>query len=188
MQQRLTSVERQASSRPWRAVSVVVLAVLSSVAWWPTPVVAGAASGQTPPAPPSAPAPPAPPAPPPATDAVVGHTDEGPGSWWAYIKADRVMGGRATDDPRVNALREGGPVFWFVRDKREYVVRDAAALREVEQIVAPVEALGAGQKEGTGQGGMSPRMEQATAQMERKITDLIVRTLADGRAKPLKTQ
>jgi hypothetical protein len=119
----------------------------------------------------------------------MGRVGEGTGSWWAYIRRDRVTAHGSEDDPRISALRQSGPVFWFVRDNREYVVRDAATLREVEAIVAPVEALGAQQRAespapASGEReAASRRLEEAGAKMEREIADLIAKVLADGRAR-----
>lgn len=121
-------------------------------------------------------------------DALIGHTGDENGSWWAYIKPDHVTTRGARDDARFNALKDGGPVFWFVRDTREYVVRDPATLKEVERIVAPIETLAPAQKGPNGQAVPNPQADRVTAQMERQITNLIAQTLADGRAKPLKTQ
>jgi len=40
------------------------------------------------------------------------------------------------------AEREKGPAFWFARDGREWIVRDAALVAEAERILEPVQEIG----------------------------------------------
>jgi bla regulator protein blaR1 len=70
-----------------------------------------------------------------------------------------TMSGSTTDIARARRFRSGGgQLLWFRKDGREYVVRDADVLREVQAIWEPVNRLGEEQgKLGTKQGELGTR-------------------------------
>ncbi len=77
-----------------------------------------------------------------------------------FLKDDEsTMSGSTSDIARARRFRSGaGPLLWFRRDGREYVIRDADMLREVQAIWEPVGRLGEEQgKLGTRQGELGTR-------------------------------
>ncbi len=121
----------------------------------PAPPVPPAPRGAypAPPAPGALPVPPAPPAPP------AGRSHSGSYSYRyssddngdAYVlfhgggNAEMTMSGDTGDIERASELRRkagGGELLWLRRGGREYVIRDAATLREVEEIFRPQRELG----------------------------------------------
>ena len=62
---------------------------------------------------------------------------------WALVGADghRTMS-QWMDDTRVRHLHGDGPAFWFSHAGREYVIRDAAVLAEIERAFAPMGHVG----------------------------------------------
>lgn len=132
----------------------------------PAPPASPGASYAPPPAPPAPPAysiPPAPPAPaaPPAPPAPPGrsahmhtssysyrYSSDDDGVSYVLFHGDggsMTMSGDSDDVGRARELRRkagGGDLMWLRRDGREYVIRDAATLREVREIFRPQEELG----------------------------------------------
>lgn len=66
-----------------------------------------------------------------------------------FAGADHTtMSGTQGDMERARRHRTGGdPLLWFVRDGREYIVRDATVLAELQKVWGPVTAVGAEQAE-----------------------------------------
>jgi len=57
-----------------------------------------------------------------------------------------MMSGSSADRSRASSLRKGKEqMLWFRRDGQEYIVRDPAVLREVEEIYRPLREIGGGQ-------------------------------------------
>jgi beta-lactamase regulating signal transducer with metallopeptidase domain len=83
--------------------------------------------------------------------------DEGPHLTFVFFLNDdqSTMSGSTADIARARRFRSGdGQLLWFRKDGREYVVRDAGVLREVQAIWDPVSQLGdeqgqVGAKQGT---------------------------------------
>lgn len=61
-----------------------------------------------------------------------------------FVNGDTTtMSGRSEDLDRARGLRQGNePLFWFVQSGREYVIRDAAVLREIHAAWRPVSDIG----------------------------------------------
>jgi beta-lactamase regulating signal transducer with metallopeptidase domain len=136
--------------------------------------------GTTPPAPPIPPMPPTPPTPPtppePPADGGRGHAQYGVRSHSHDAMDDRhhgdpyvllqgrdevTMSGDTADVERARQQQRqagGGDLLWLRRAGREYVIRDAATLREVREIFRPQAELGARQGElGAQQGELGAR-------------------------------
>jgi bla regulator protein blaR1 len=103
----------------------------------------------------------------PTASATVGHAaatvtgDQGL-SYVLYVEQGRhnaTMSGSSSDMDKASRLRRGGePLLWFRLGSKEYVVRDAAVLREAEEIWRPVSRLGEQQGElGAQQGALGAR-------------------------------
>lgn len=72
------------------------------------------------------------------------------GDSWIILKGEgnTIMNGSSRDIGHVRKLRKGDEdIFWFRRDGKEYVIRDAATLARVEKIWEPIGELGAKQGE-----------------------------------------
>ena len=86
---------------------------------------------------------------------------EAPRLTFVFFLSDEhtTMSGSTADIARARRFRSGGGQFlWFRQDGREYVVRDADVLREVQAIWEPVNQLGEEQgKLGTRQGELGSR-------------------------------
>ena len=93
-----------------------------------------------PPARPASPAPPAP-LPPPLPPRSMMHLGEfhDVADAWIYFTGDHtMMDGSRNDRRRAEAQRKGNErLFWFARDGKEYVVRDAATLDAIDKLFAP---------------------------------------------------
>src|SRR6202035_4795308 len=76
-------------------------------------------------------------------------------------KSDVTMSGDTASIERARKLQQeagGGDLLWVRHDGKEYVIRDAATLREVREIFRPQRELGAKQGElGTQQGELGAR-------------------------------
>lgn len=64
-----------------------------------------------------------------------------------FASADHTtMSGRSGDVEKARRHRSGGdPLLWFIRDGREYIVRDTTVLAELNQVWEPVTTVGAEQ-------------------------------------------
>jgi len=73
-----------------------------------------------------------------------------------------MMSGSSADRSRAASLRKGKEqLLWFRRDGREYVVRDPAVLREVEETFRPLRQIGEEQaKVGAKQAGIGQRQAE----------------------------
>ncbi|HEX6904786.1 MAG TPA: M56 family metallopeptidase [Thermoanaerobaculia bacterium] len=128
----------------------------------PAPRAAGAREYQgvtpPPPAPPRPPKPPVPPKPPKEGKHGYSYSYNDNGNSWIILKGENntIMNGSTRDIEKVRQLRKGGEdIFWFRRDGKAYVVRDAATLAQVEKIWEPIGELGAKQGElGAQQGAL----------------------------------
>jgi beta-lactamase regulating signal transducer with metallopeptidase domain len=113
-----------------------------------------------PPAPPAPPRPPKPPKPP-KEGYSYSYNDNDNGDSWIVLKGENntIMNGSTRDIEKVRRLRKNGEdIFWFRRDGKAYVVRDAATLAQVERIWEPIGELGAKQGElGAQQGALGGR-------------------------------
>lgn len=100
------------------------------------------AAPPAPPAPPVPPVPPAPPAPEPWSHPKV-VVNGAPLDGWAMFGADgdRFVANWGDRD-RLESLRHGGPAFWFRLGGKEYVIRDAALLEELERTFEPMHRIG----------------------------------------------
>ena len=113
-------------------------------------------------APPPPPVPPVPPAPPPAGLAGFGahhvsiRTHDGATEGLAMIDGDSVvLDGSDLDVAAVRRLQDGhGPLLWFRRDNRAWVIRDPAYLERAKAAYAEVEALGREQGKLGGEQGL----------------------------------
>ncbi|HJR61578.1 MAG TPA: M56 family metallopeptidase [Vicinamibacterales bacterium] len=80
---------------------------------------------------------------------------------FVYIRNDRntTMSGRSGDVERARRLRQSGePLLWFLKNGKEYVVRDPAVLNELDNIWEPVGRIGGEQgKVGGKQGEIGAR-------------------------------
>ncbi len=57
-----------------------------------------------------------------------------------------TMSGNRGDVERARSLRSGGePILWFMRDGKEYVVRDPGTLKQLQELWVPVNIIGAEQ-------------------------------------------
>jgi bla regulator protein BlaR1 len=79
------------------------------------------------------------------------------------------MSGRSGDVERARSLRQGGEqLLWFVHGGREYVVRDEALLKQVQELWAPVSRIGAEQGEiGAKQGAIGAEQGRIGARQGR---------------------
>lgn len=125
---------------------------------YPTPAPAPRAAGARehgkgvtpPPAPPAPPLPPAPPKPPKQGKHSYSYSYNDNGDSWIVLKGDSntIMNGSSRDVEQVRRLRKGSEdIFWFRRDGKAYIVRDAATLARIEKIWEPIGELGAKQGE-----------------------------------------
>ena len=113
------------------------------------------ASRQAPPPPPSpppaprAPAPPPPPPPPPPPRHLrhAGGFHDAADAWIYFSGDHTTMDGSRNDRRRAEAQRKGNErLFWFARDGKEYVVRDAATLDAIDKLFAPERELAENQQ------------------------------------------
>jgi beta-lactamase regulating signal transducer with metallopeptidase domain len=109
----------------------------------PAPVARVSQVAPAPPAPPVPPAPPAPPAPPKSLSWEKGES---------YVlmlgKSRSMMSGSMDDVRRAKDLQKGDePLLYFRRNGKAYVVRDAALLKQAEEIFRPQAEMGARQGE-----------------------------------------
>ncbi len=76
-----------------------------------------------------------------------------------------TMSGSSSDARRVKRLRKGNErLFWFRKNGKEFVVRDAAALDEVDGIIQPMREIGAKQGEvGAKQGAIGAKQGEVGA-------------------------
>ncbi len=78
----------------------------------------------------------------------------------------RMMSGSETDTARAEQFgRQGERMVWFRHDGHEYIVRDPAALRDIESALQPINQC-AGQQQETGARQAQIAMKQAAASME----------------------
>lgn len=151
----------------------------------PAPPAVAPPAPQAPPEPPAAPmhlahaappapappvvAPPAPPAPPEPPAAPSGYSygwPDGGDSWALVGPGDHVrMQNGAMSSAKIEALRgDGGPILWFRRDGREYVVRDRATIERMAELMKPQMELGRRQGElGARQGELGARQGELGA-------------------------
>jgi bla regulator protein blaR1 len=115
------------------------------------------AAPPAPPAPPAPSAPPAPPAPPRHGHSGYAWSQHGDGESYVFLYGDgsSTMSGSMSDIDRAKKLRgsEGGDILWFRHGGKEYVVRDAATLKEIREIFKEQGELGRRQGELGGQQG-----------------------------------
>ncbi|HEX7816529.1 M56 family metallopeptidase [Dyella sp.] len=100
-----------------------------------------------PPAPPAGAVPPPPPPPPPSSTDMLGvrarhmqiSMHDGARNGIALIDGDNVMfDGDITDAQSIKRMSKNGPMLWVRRGDKAYVVRDAAFLKRVRDVYAPV--------------------------------------------------
>jgi Zn-dependent protease with chaperone function len=104
------------------------------------------------------------------------------------------MSGVTDDIPRVKAIQRqagGGDLLWVRRDGREYVIRDGATIRQVDDLFRPQEELGHKQSElgerqralGERQGKLGRQQASLGADMARLAADEVA-TAGDDAAQP----
>jgi beta-lactamase regulating signal transducer with metallopeptidase domain len=127
---------------------------MARLAFAPTPAPTPRAY-EAPPAPPTPPTPPKPPKPP-KHYGYSYHTGSDESFVLFYGDRDSVtMSGSTGDVDRARRLRGSskGDLLWFRRGGKEYVIRDSALLKQVEDLYKPVGELGARQGELGGRQG-----------------------------------
>ncbi len=155
----------------------------------PTPLPAAAPRAQLaalsapPPAPP---APPAPPKPPKAPKASGYHysTDDGEPYVFLYGDGSVTMSGSTDEIAKVKRLRGSAneDVLWFRRGGKEYVVRDAALLKQAKELSKAQGELGSRQGElGGRQGALGARQGALGAEMGTLASDRARRGDGDDR-------
>jgi beta-lactamase regulating signal transducer with metallopeptidase domain len=123
------------------------------------------AQHRTPPVPPVPPTPPVPPVPP-TPPRHHGHHGDGD-SYILLSGKSTIMNGSTDDIAKVRKLRKSDneELFWFERGGKEYVVRDAATVKQVKALFEPQQKLGEKQGElGAQQGELGARQGALGAQ------------------------
>ncbi len=163
---------------------------MAKMAFAPTPAPIPRAQGG-PPAPPAPPAPPRPPKPP-KHYGYSYHTGSDESFVLFYGGRDSVTMSGSTDDVgKAKSLRGSskGDLLWFRRGGKEYVIRDSALLRQVQDLYKPVSELGARQGElggrqgalGGKQGALGARQGALGAELGAIAADRARRGDADDR-------
>jgi beta-lactamase regulating signal transducer with metallopeptidase domain len=111
----------------------------------PLPVAHVAQHQAPPPVPPTAPTPPTPPTPP--HPVRLGSHHNGDSYILLLSGKSTIMSGSMDDIAKARKLRrnDNEQLFWFERDGKEYVIRDAATLARVKALFEPQQKLGAEQ-------------------------------------------
>jgi hypothetical protein len=98
---------------------------------------------------------------------------EGGGTYVLFLeKGITLVNGSARDYDRSKALRQSPQeqLFWFQRGGKEYVVRDAATLKQLQALFEPQMSLGQQQAV----------LSEKQAQLSRQLTDIVAQQEEEG--------